>query len=112
LSDERKIDFKIGQLDLVLSPRLERADLERMNNGSRRARTGAPLTIAEATKVRDRCAEMLFRCARENSPKLTKEKILREILREMATTEAQVLPQIAIALCQAMEWIPTDAVAV
>ena len=106
MSGERKVEFKIGNLNLVLLPRLTLADVEWMNNGSRRARTGTALTTSEATEVLDKSLEMLVRCAREHSPGLTKEQVLQE----MALPLPDSMGMVAVALVQVLGLIPVETV--
>lgn len=67
------VKFKLGALDLVLSPRLEQADFDWMNSfRGRRSHTSA-----DDVEVAEKLAELLLKCAREHSPNLTNHAVPR-----------------------------------
>jgi hypothetical protein len=102
----RKVDFKLGDLQLILLPRLERADLEWMNSLRGRKQ---PFTPTEAEEITNKAAELLVKCARDHAPDLTTEQVLDE-MPAGAADRYNCMASIAIAMLQVMGVIPTDQV--
>ena len=101
---ERQMQFKHGDLELVLTPRLEGADLEWMNflRGRRQ-----PFTPAEADEITNKAAALLVKCARDHAPNLAKEQVLDE-LPATACDRYDCMAAIGVAMLQVSGFIPTE----
>jgi hypothetical protein len=100
MSDIRKVEFRLGELDLVLVPRLTRDDLKYLRSLCDKTTSA----FTEDEPVSDRLAYMLFKCAREQDPTLTKERILDEFVMPLYKQNQAV----AIALCQVLGVVPAE----
>lgn len=98
MSEPRKIPFRLGELDLVLVPRLTRDDLKYLGS------LGGTSSFAEDEPISDRLAYMLYKCAREHDPTLTKERILDEFVMPLYKQNQAV----ALALCEVLGVVPTE----
>ena len=103
VSNERQLKFKLGDLDLVLSPRLDAADFAWM--ASLRGRQ--QFTPVEANEVTDRAAALLVKCARDQAPNLAKEQVLDE-LPATACDRYDCMAAIGVAMLQVSGFIPTE----
>jgi hypothetical protein len=99
---ERELKFRLGQLDLVLLPRLDVDDFKYLKSLCGKM----TYTFDEDEPVSDRLADMLVKCARDHDPTLTKERILDEFVMPIHKLNQAV----AITLLEVsgvIQWPPT-----
>jgi hypothetical protein len=96
-----QVNFKLGDLDLVLKPALSYSDVKRMKGCS-----NGELAKKDPWAVIDLVVELLWKCAHVSDPAITKEQIEDNLVMP-AGVEA-----VMIALLQVVGTVPNDVTVV